>query len=604
MSTKIGNIRGAGTVTGTSPLHSSGQAIKFAVYWPRQSPYPEWWSQLHDGVVTWTQVGNELDQIKAALGVNTIRVLTYYDHQYRDSAGAVTGWTDGAGNHNPVYLGYLSTFADMCAERGLDLIVTMYQLLPALHDSDDWSFLEADILHYESFHRFMLGMLATKSNVKLYNLINEPDGYGVWANTPLAGRVLTFLSRLKAVGKTTAPNLACLINTSTHDNNFRRFPGAPPGSTSVYELSDILALNTFLWADTGFWPGQCYRTQYDYINTQNILKKPVMQTECGFPANYAQQGVSGAPIVNESGTATGGTYSATEESIVPASGIFDRPKGAGAAQTPENQARSVAEASYWNYVSNWAGLGVWSAYDHRNDSASYVYRDPFGVIDKDGTPLPAAGVFKGALRGVYDSAGEFRISLLQGSVYGGARINGLGGWNSGDPSANTIGGVFLPGGGTSSWTSDKLIVGVPMKLRLDFNLRTANTSDEPLIIRLTANSRAFDFRYKVYGVSAFQRLDISTGDIDHGFAQSSPLPAGANSVLIDLSGGLAPRLSHNGTALTFDDSVNGDLEFLAWQIVDLQLQVINNSNTAIDLIRLTDVGVAAEPIAFVPRAIP
>ncbi len=312
------------------------------------------------------------------------------------------------------------------------------------------------------------------------------------------------------------------------------------------------------------------------------------------------------PIVDEDGVATGGNVVTTEESIVPQGGIFDRPKGVvtGVPHSQENQARGVAEAAYWALVSGWAGLGVWAGFDHRNVSIGYVYRDPFGVIDEMGTPQLAAAVFKGALNGKYDGNGEFRISLIQGTV--GAlpsRINGLGGWNTSDTTANTVGGVYLAGGG-GTWTSDALIVGVPMKLRIDFTQRVANSNAEPLIIRIVAASRTIDFRYKVYGVSAWQRLDATSGDVDYGFAQTTPLLTGVNSFVIDLSAGLAPRVTFNGTLLTFDNTPNGDLSLLGWQAVGLKVKIINNGNSAVDVNKLTALGTAGSPIAFEARSAP
>jgi hypothetical protein len=482
--------------------------------------------------------------------------------------------------------------------------------LPALLSTDDWTFLERDIAYYRSFHKWMLTLLNTKPNVRLYNLINEPDGYGVANDAILMGRVLTFLNDLKSTGKAVAPRLAAMVNTTTHDNNFKRFASAPPGATSVNELTDILAANTFLWADTGFWAGQNYATQIPYLVTNNIAGKPIMITECGFPVGYAQQDVAGSPALNEDGTATGaGNAPTTIDSIVPQGGIFDRPKGTanGMPHTEANQARGIGEAAYWAWIygTSVKGMGVWAAYDHRNDSAGFVYRDPFGIIDRDGTPRLGAATFRGALTGNYDGNGEFKISPVQGTVGGtNSRINGVGGYTlSPDRTLNTPGGVYIAPSG--NWKSDFLIAGVPCKLKFEMTQRVTNSASEPFIIRLLPTGRTIDFRYKVYAVNAFQRLDAGAGDVNYGWAQTTPFAAGPHTFLIDLSqsvaGGIIIRITHNGTLLNFDNTPNGELLILPWQISKMQIQFLNNGNSGMDLSTTTALGVAGTPVPFVPR---
>jgi hypothetical protein len=586
------------SVVSSSSIHSSGKKLKFVMYWPRKSPNMDWWREMDLGYVTWADVENDLDQIKSVLGVNAVRVFTYYDNQFRDNG--TIGWTDGVGNHNPVRLAQLRQFIELAASKGLDVIPTMYQLLPALRTTDDWSFLEDDIGHYLSFHTWLLNGIKDYSNVTTYNLLNEPDGYGVWDDSILAGRMLTWLSMLRNTGKQIAPNLACLINSTTHDNGFKRFPTAPVGASSIYELTDVLAHNSFLWADTGYWPGTNYQTQIAYMLSKNILNKPVIMTECGFPANYAQQNVATYPNLNEDGSLAGGNAAVDEESIVPQGGIFDRPKGVatGMSHTADSQLHSVGEAVSIAYRYDLDGLGVWSAYDHENSAAPYVYRDPFGMISKTGVPLPAAAVFKSAFTETYPSDGRHRISLSTGSVSPASRINGLGGFDTGTPANNTPGGVFLNtiSNGPQSWLSGVLPVNIPLNIEIKFTIRSSFSAQEPMILRLVANGKQMDWRYKIYTVNSWQRLDTSSGDIDRGFASNSPiLGVGDHTAVFNLSSGFDPQLTIDG--VTLDYTSDGPEPFLAWNLADgISVVVVNTSESIIDIKQIASLGTGAARI--------
>ena len=584
-------VIGGGTITDGFPkLHSSAEKLKFVMYWPRLSPNMDWWKELDLGNFTWTDVANDLDQIKSELGVNAVRVFTYYDHQFRQTG--TLGWTDGLGNHNPVRLAQLQQFIELAKAKDLDVIITMYQLLPALMPADNWNFLENDIAHYSSFHTWLLNGIKNYSNITCYNLINEPDGHGVFADASLGSRVLTFLNILKKIGKTIAPNFKCIVNTTTHDNSFRRFPNAPADAISVYDLTDVLAQNSFRWADTGEWSGTNFQTQLAYLNAQNILQKPLLMTECGFPANYAQQGVVGYPVINENGTPTGGNYTATEESIVPQGNIFDRPFGVitGMAHNQNNQAKSVGEAVACAERYDLDGIGAWSAYDHSHPTAPYVYRDPFGLIDKDGVVLPAGKIFKYALTEKFPYDLKHKLSLSSGTVGGDARINGLGGYNTTDLLKNTPNGVYLGSGG-SYWDSGDLAVGFPSKIQLDFTIREAYVHQEPMIVSIITAEKQLDFRYKVYTVNSWQRINATNGDVDRGWASNSPiLGVGNHSIVIDMSTtDLSPTITIDGVLLNY--TASGIEPFDLWMLASgFRVIVRNNSEVAIDLEEMCAVG--------------
>lgn len=592
----VDGIGGGGSTTVTTSdlpkLHSTEKKLKFVMYWPRLSPNMDWWKELDNNMFTWDDVSDDLDQLKLELGINAVRVFTYYDHQFRQTG--TLGWTDGVGNHNPVRLAQLQHFITLANSKDLDVVVTMYQLLPALTPADNWNFLENDIAHYISFHTWLLNGIKNYSNVVSYNLINEPDGYGVFGDPALGGRVLTFLNKLRNVGKIIAPNLKCIVNATTHDNSFRRFPNTPSEANSIYDLTDVLAHNSFRWADTGEWAGTNFQTQLAYLNTKNILAKPIAMMECGFPANYAQQSVLGYPLVDESGTPTGGNALATEESIVPQGNIFDRPFGAvtGLLHTQTNQAKSVGEAIAMAERYDLDGLGVWSAYDHMHPTAPYVYRDPFGLIDKNGIVLPAGKLFKYALTEKYPYNLKHKLSLSSGTVSGDARINGLGGWNTSDTTKNTPNGVYLGTGG-SFWNSEALAVSFPTKITLHFTVRTTYTHQEPMIVSIITADKQLDFRYKVYAVNSWQRINATTGDIDRGFASNSPvLTVGDHVMTIDLSTvDLSPVITIDGVVL--DYSASGIEPFLLYMFSDgFRIIVRNNSDSPIDLKEMFAQGVA------------
>jgi hypothetical protein len=618
---------GPGEVTSARVTFTPGAPGKGVMYWPRTSPLPDFWRELKRGTVTWADIETDLRQLKAEAGVNLVRVFTAYDYEFREevarrvaagetaaqaqAAARVThfGWTDGAGNHNPVYLEALQQFITLAGELGLNVLVTTLQELPALHATDDWSFLERDLPHTRSFISWLVSGIQAFPNLVGLNLINEPDGYGVWDDPALAGRVLRWLHVLKGDVVAAAPTLPVVVNTVTPDNVFKRFPTAPVGANTLYELTDILAQNTFLWADTGFWSGQCYRTQFAYMVEQNIDRKPLWMTECGFPANYAQQDVAGFPRRNEDGSEAGGLAEETTESIVPEGGIFDRPFGTvyGVAHTPESQRRAVEEAFYYAEKYGFSAGLVWSAYDHRNDDVPYVYRDPFGIFDRDGVARPAVTSLKAAFSRALDAEGRRHLSLVQGTVQGRpeSRINGLGGYNITSREQNVLAGVYLGAarteGGTveTTWRSEELAVLAPTQLRLTFQHEATVTeqADEPFIVRLEGYGRMLDYRFKRYGRDTWQRLDVGAVDVDLGWAPDGMTLAGAPTVFeVDFRTN-APEVSVNGTRLVFSDGQPFE-GFRPWELGSLRLTVISRSSGPVRLERLDVLG---EPLAPLPR---
>lgn len=582
-------------------LPTIADKIRGVFYIPRLSPAMDFWQELKKGTITFDNIEQDLVQLKSLTNLNTIRVFTYYDYEYRNAYNqaisegktpaeanlmAMTshfGWTDGQGNHNNLYLESLKTFVNLCKSKGIDVIVTMFQELPALKNTDNWNFLENDIAHYQSFTRWFINGIKDLENVKIINLINEPDGYGVWNDESLAARVLVFLDKLKATIKEIKPELLIMITSTTHDNNFCRFPAAPVGCNSIYELTDIVSINSFLFADSGFRSGVDYKAQFEYLVANNKLNKPAFLSECGFPSHYAQQEVDGYEIVNEDGTTTDVVASSTRSSIVPIGGIFDRPKGTinGVAHSLANQKRGINEAFYWAERFDFMGGLVWSAYDHSNPLALNVYRDAFGIIDKNGVPSDAVEILKNAFQDQTDKFGKKHISLVQGEVFGNGRINGLIPYDYVNPSHNTPNGVFLHS--DSVWQSDNLPYNTPITYNLSFKIREAITVDEVLVFSLVMGKvKVCDWRYKKYDRDGFQKIDPN-GEVDFGFSQPIPMPVNQINVFTFEINSLKPKAYFNGIELIYE---NDDFSFQAWMLSSMQLKLRNISNSNVDILGL------------------
>jgi hypothetical protein len=621
-------------------IYRGDKKIKGVMYWPRKSPSQDMWREMRLGFITFADIDADLDQLILA-DVNTVRVFTFYDHEFIGATtgpGAITpaaaraaniGWTDGLGWYNTLYQGYLTTFIDHCNARGLDVVVTMFQELKALKSTDNWTFLTTEVTNYANFTTWLITSIAVKPNVLMMILKNEPDGYGVWDDYVLAGKVLTFLNTMKAAIKVVTPDMPVVVNCVSYDNNFKKFPSAPTNAVSIYDLTDILAQNTFLWAETGWanaasWDGSTYRRQFDYMRARNYLSKPMLMTECGYPANYAQQEVKGYEILNDDGTPTATFATTTRSSIVPQNTLFDRPRsdnlGAGIlavapfvigqprwagimgnlAQNPENQRRAIAEAFYWAERYNFIGGMVWSAYDHAHPTAPFVYRDAFGMFDKNGLALPGVEEFRAAFKGKYTVNGDHHLSLIQGNTSGnGSLVNGLEGWNTVTPANNVVSGVYLSD--QQNWISEELIYELPLKLRITVNIKIAynsTTNPEPLTLIVFTPAAAISFTYKHYGANKFFASSSAT---QYGSSQSVTLTPGTPMVLeVDLNS-LTPTLSFNGTLLAF--TPGPFFSFQNWQMDWIKLQMYNKSGVGFEILSAKLIGPAGTPLLRNDRSI-
>ena len=542
--------------------------VKGIYYVPRKAKDNFWLTALLQGTLTLADIEEDFNVMKSLLGINTVRIFTYYDIEWRKQVEAlkvsnflttaqakveankdILGMANGEGLYNQKAFDALSQVIDLAKRCNLEVIPTMFQELKALKSTDDWGFLETELDLFKEFTAKMVSLFDTKTNVRYVILKNEPDGFGVWADKNLAVRVLNFLYDIKQEAKLHSTRIKFMVNSTTHDNIFKKFPSQK--ANSIYSLTDVVCLNSFLWADTGFWSGVNYATQFKYVKLNNQLNKPMFLTECGFPMDYVNQRVAGS---------NGETV--TDESTVPINdGLFDRPYGRAFARehNEENQSKAIKEALYWADYHNFDGALVWSAFEHSEDSL----HDSFAIINYDNTPKLACKDLKNFRVNTLDALGTKHISCVQGFGSGVLNINGLTPYN---PAQSVDNGVYL--GSNSNWNSFQLVYEFPLRLRLV--LEVLSQQAEPLTVELKSDTKSIQFRYKKYDKNAFQFWDV-TNNVELGWSQACTLPVGVPFNLdLDLND-YTPRLYLDGVELIC--SPNNDFEFLGLDLENLYLQV-------------------------------
>lgn len=550
---------------------SAGQStdvVKGIYYVPRKAKSNFWLTALLQGTLTLADIEEDFNVMKSLLGINTVRIFTYYDIEWRKQVEAlkvsdflttaqakveankdILGMANGEGLYNQRAFDALSAVIDLAKRCDLEVIPTMFQELKALNATDDWGFLESELPLFKDFTAKLVSLFDTKTNVRYVILKNEPDSFGVWGNKALAVRVLNFLYEIKQEAKTHSSRIKFMVNATTHDNIFKKFPSQK--ANSIYYLTDVLCLNSFLWADTGFWSGVNYATQFAYLQFNNFLTKPMFLTECGFPMDYINQRVAGS-----------GGSTVTDESTVPINdGLFDRPIGRNFARehSETNQSKAIKEALYWADYYNFAGALVWSAFEHSEDSL----HDSFAIINYDNTPKLACSAIKNFRVNTLDSTGKKFISCVQGSGSGVYNINGK---NAYEVDKSVDNGIFL--GTNSNWMSQRLVYDFPLKVRL--TLEVLSEQDEPLMVELKSDTKSIQFKYKKYDKNAFQFFNLSTNS-EIGWGQACTLPV---NVPFDLDVELndyTPKLYLNGVEMVC--SPNNSFEFSGFDMNNLYLRV-------------------------------
>ncbi len=556
----------------TQNLTTQGERLKGAMYWPKNATSPDWWPAYLRGTITDAEIAEDLHTMKTELGINMVRVFVFYDLEHRKSGQL--DFTDGAGTKNDAMRAKLSTFIDLADAEGLDVVPSLFQ---EMETSDATQFgvgttLVDHLTYHKEYAHWLADMFATKDNIPAVIIINEPDGFGAWGDSSRAVNILTWLREIKTELNSVLPDTPIWINTSTHDNVPRTFGGAPSGSRSIYEISDAYVFNSFLWADNGYWEYSVPPLIFNYVLSNNTSNKPVILMEFGHPSHNDDDGV------------------------VIADGFWDKPVGhhPTTPSTELMQKRAIAEFSYWAEQKYIDGVSVWSGLDHPEN----VYRDPFGLVDIDGTGKLAAAMFKRIFTNKFDANGEAPLSLMQGTSTGTAKINGIEG------TSNLPGGVTLPAG--ESYASDALPYKIPVGIKLTLQQSSRPTSGGPKVginLKAAGVNKILDvrreestkrWRFYIDGTEVASTventdsgLSTSAFTLEFRFTESkniSVLLDGTALTLYTVSGGTITNTPYSYTV--------SDAELAS----DLVLQVAASSTTQTDVISAFATGSAGYPI--------
>lgn len=540
-------------------LTSGGEQIKGVMYWPKEAVTPDWWPAYEDGTITDAEITAELQNIKETLGINTVRVFLYYDLEYRKNS--VIGFTDGAGTENAAMLAKVSRFIDLAAAEGIDVIPSLFQEMESF-DPEDFgtgTTLADNLTYHQEYAAWLGEMFATKDNIPAILIMNEPDGFGAWADNARAAKILTWLRAIKTTLEAEVGDIPIWVNATTHDNVVKTIAGAPVGSTTIYSVSDAYAFNSFLWADNGYWEYTIPPVFFDYAHTNNPEDKPVVLTEFGQPSHYDDDGLV---IANE---------------------FWNNPLGSRPTtpSTEATQKQAILEFSYWLEQKRIDGALAWSALDHPVD----VYRDPFGLIDIDDTGKEAAPLFKRLFSGRFDANGEAPLSLMQGSSTGDSTINGV------DGTTDLPAGLEVAAG--ESYTSEVLPYKLPLGTKLFLTQGTRPTSGGPSVSYLLRSGAvrktltlARDEARKRWTISVDGSLVAATEDnVDAGLSTSNfslelrVAESGGLSVLVDgttvslfeTSGSDATDTSYTDTLSTTELKADVILQIAAAATQDLEV---------------------------------
>lgn len=405
-------------------------------YYPRKAVNPDWFSEMVRTDIpladrlSWEDIETDLDQLSTN-NINTLRIVI----QYNLTTFGTSPLVDTNLNIDPNKEAVLIGFLDRCRAREICVFTqTNFGFEGALSAADlteiqdyinSTNDIDLEARRFNDHIDWLTNIITSYSDVIIVNkTFNEPDGFGTWSNFDDAVLILKFLSKIKKRFIEGYPNIPYIVNAVTDVNFNCRFPEAPEGIQSIYEVSDWAVFNSYYWADSGFFEFTHYRRQFERMILNNFDNKPLLLTEFGWPSNYDGQGVG-------------------EESFIPENGQFDRPIGNNTLMphTQENQDRGIKEGVFFSEQNSAVGAMCWSLYQHENrNNDPNFFQDSFGLINSNGTLTTAFKQLKRAFTSKFDDDGIAPFSITSGVAFGGAHINGDQGFNVNDTPA----GVYIP----------------------------------------------------------------------------------------------------------------------------------------------------------------
>lgn len=454
-------------------------------YYPRKASNPDWVSELVrkdiplENKLSWGDIEEDLDYL-INNRINTIRITLFYNLTTFNTNPLVNTNYE----HDSEKSKIIKDFLYLCENKGLKVITqTNFGYEGELSDVDIASMVEyvegINLDRFNSHIKWVTKLFNRyKDTILAHKIINEPDGFGTWANYDKALKVLKFLVKIKQEFISHHPNLPYLINTVDHINYNLRFTEMPTNEQSIYDLSDWATFNSYYWADNGHFEYVSYKRQWDYMVENNYRNKPLMMVECGFPSDYDNQGPG-------------------EESFVPENGQFDRPIGRYpfTPHTQDSQNRAIKEARYYSEKNSAIGILCWSLYKHKNvNNSPHFFQDSFGVIDAEGVKTLALDVLTETFTDGFGESNIKPLSITSGNTGQGAHINGYQGYSNNDVPA----GIYLPSGG-GYWVSEYLDLLTPYVINFRVKQKTSpNDNGVTLGVQFKNSSNKYHVQFEDY----------------------------------------------------------------------------------------------------------
>lgn len=233
----------------------SGQSIqiKGVNYYPQGRPWAEMWSQW-DGL----QIQRELQQARADLGINAVRVLLPYQLDDRSSADP---------RINKAMIERLRQVSQIAGDLKLKLIVTLF-------DFDD-SFAPAGTRESEQELQYLhdiVGNFLGDDRILAWDIHNEPDHYAPWKDAN-PGQALDWLGRMADELHRLDRNHLVTVGMGSYENLY--LPG--PDGRRVLDYSDIISLHNYNADDLA--------RQISELRARSA--KPIILEEFGWPTGPA-----------------------------------------------------------------------------------------------------------------------------------------------------------------------------------------------------------------------------------------------------------------------------------------------------------------------------